>query len=332
MLAEMKSRAVAVTIICLLSACSLTPRAGESEELAPATRQAEEECAAPPSHGEEPLDEYIASTEKLEAYGEEHRDTFGGLYIDPPASNRVVMLFTADLERHHEAVNAIRPGTCTRQVEYTEAELRALVDELAQSLVGEDGIELLVASVDTIGNQVEVSLKSDDPTLEHSLEAMHEGMLDASVFPFPGPWANAKSGDGWRLLATGDELGEAYRVRAARTPSEWKDLWRAIRIDGERPGVDLHDEVVVSFGHGLSRSCPELRLDDVVIEGGVVYSVTSDPLVPRNCTDDLSAAGVFVVALDRGALPADGFTLQLDRDSHKCADCGFVEVIDVPLP
>jgi hypothetical protein len=321
----MTLRVLALVMAIPLVACGGVAAPGTSEGADPRPSElAAVETPPPPRmgpDGPEPPD-----VEDLVAYGNRHRDVFGGLYIDPPGGSSVVMLFTRELETHQRAVNDLLPGTRVRQVRFTESELRALQEELSQSLFGQEGIELLTVSVDTVGNQVEVALKSDDPTLELKLEAAHGGMLDASVFPFPGPWANAESGDGWRLLATGDELGEAYTVRAARTASEWEGLWRAIGIDGERPAVDLDDDVVVSFGHGLSRSCPELRLDDVVIEGGVVYSVTSDPLAPRNCTDDLSAAGVFVIALDRDALPADGFTLRL------CADCGFVEELEVRLP
>ena len=70
----------------------------------------------------------------------------------------------------------------------------------------------------------------------------------------------------------------------------------------------------MSFGHGIGSSCPELRLDGVAIEGGVVFSQTSDPLVPRGCTADLAATAVFVVAVERSALPDDGFTLRLLRE------------------
>jgi hypothetical protein len=107
----------------------------------------------------------------------------------------------------------------------------------------------------------------------------------------------------------------------------------ALDIEGDRTPADLDSEVIVSFGHGLSQSCPELRLDDVVIQDGVVFSVTSDPLSPRGCNDDLSAAAVFVVAIDRAALPANGFTLQLSRDGGPgCVDCGFTPLLEVELP
>jgi hypothetical protein len=266
----------------------------------------------------------------LVAYGAQHADAFGGLYIDPPGGRTIVMLFTRDLEEHERAVSAIQPGTRVRQVSHTEAELNALQTFLVGSLSEQDGIEFLSAALDVIGNKVLVALKSDDPTLELRLETAHLGMLDASVHPFPGPWANAESGDGWRLLAVGANVSEAYTVRAATDATELAELWAAVDVPDEQPAIDFDDEIVVSFGHGLSQSCAELRLDAVVIEGGVVHSVTSDPLAPRGCTLDLSAAAVFVVALERAALPPDAVTLLLERDSEPHPD--FVTVLEVSLP
>jgi hypothetical protein len=321
---------LATVLAVLVTGCGQAGTPTPSEEITAATASVEMPPVEPPGP-DGPAGPPESVIEDLVAYGEQHRDAFGGLYIDPPGGRSVVMLFTRDLEVHERAVNDLAPGTRVRQVRFTEDELRDLQDFLVGSLFGQDGVEFLSASVDVIGNKVEVSLKSDDPTLELRLETAHLGMLDASVFPIPGPWANVESGDGWRLIAVGDELTEAYTVRAATTPEEWDELWAAaVGVDGDRPAVDLDAEVVVSFGHGLSQSCAELRLDDVVIEGGVVFSVTSDPLAPRNCTSDLSAASVFVVALARDALPADGFTLQLDARSAEC--CGDLDELDVPLP
>ena len=269
----------------------------------------------------------------LNAYGAQHAVEFGGLYVDDQAQGSFVMLFTDRLEEHAAALAEIWPRVSVKGVRFSEAELRELQDTLVQELYGADGIELLSAGVDIMANVVQVALKSDDLTLEHRLEAAHPGMLDASVFPLPGAWANVERGDGWRLLAVGNGRAEAYTVRAAVDASEWDALWATLALDGPRPDVDLEREVVVSFGHGLSQSCSELRLDDVRIVDGVVYSVTSDPLAPRGCNLDLSAAAVYVVALDRAALPADRFTLQLDAQGNPgCAeDCGFTPVLDVEL-
>lgn len=268
----------------------------------------------------------------LNAYGAEHVDEFGGLYVDDQSQASFVMLFTDHLEEHAAALAEIWPRVTVHGVRFSEAELRALQDSLARELFGADGIELLSVGVDIIGNTVQVALKSDDPTLEEQLEAAHPGMLDASVFPMPGPWANVESGDGWRLLAVADERSEAYTVRAAGNATEWDAMWAAIGLDSDQPEVDFDAEIVVSFGHGLSKSCPELRLDGVRIADGVVYSVTSDPIAPRGCDADLSAAAVFVVAIDREALPADRFTVQLTREGGPgCQDCGFTPVVEVEL-
>ena len=321
-------RATALAVLvggCGQAATTPTP----SAEIADAPSVALPPAEPPGPDGPAGLPEAVI--EDLVAYGAQHREAFGGLYIDPPGGRTIVMLFTRDLEVHERAVTDLAPGTRTRQVRFTEDELRSLQDFLVGSLFGQDGIEFLSASVDVIGNKVDVALKADDPTLELRLETAHLGMLDASVFPVPGPWANVASGDGWRLLATGQETSEAYTVRAATTPEDWDTLWAAaMGVDGDQPAVDLDAEVVVSFGHGLSQSCAELRLDDVVIEGGVVLSVTSDPLAPRACTTDLSAAPVFVVAMQRDALPADGFTLLLDARSADC--CGDLDELDIRLP
>lgn len=90
--------------------------------------------------------------------------------------------------------------------------------------------------------------------------------------------------------------------------------------------------MAVSFGHGIGSSCRELRLDDVVIHDGLVFSVTSDPLSPRACTADLAGTAVFVAAVSRDALPAAGFILRLGEQTTTCADCGFTGEIEVPLP
>jgi hypothetical protein len=266
------------------------------------------------------------SIEDLIAYGHDHADEFGGLYVDPPGGQSVVMLFTANLEMHHDAVNQIVSGTRTRKVTHTETALTELIESLDSQALQAEGIEMISASVDIIGNQVDLELKTNDPTVELSLELAHAGMLDVTVYPVPGEWANAESGEGWRLVGVVQASGnEAYIVRAATDEVGWTDLWETIG-GGVIPAVDFDVEVVVSFAHGMGSSCPELRLDGVVIGDGVVYSQTSDPLSPRACTADLVAAEVYVVALSRDVLAADGFTLRL------CAACDHAEELDVTLP
>lgn len=152
-------------------------------------------------------------------------------------------------------------------------------------------------------------------------------------------WGNVEAGDGWRLIAAQrvDGPDKAYRVDAANTRRELERLWREIGHHRALPDVDFEREVAVAFAHGIGSSCPELRLDAVVIQGGVVFSSVSDPIVdrfgsPRACTADLVGAVTFVVAVERAALPDDGFTLRLTERSVTCDDCGFSEEIRVDLP
>jgi len=327
----MKARSLlAILCLLLLAGCGLGPGASATADPA----QTDAAPATPPPvrigpDGPEPPD-----TAGLQAYGAEHSDQFGGMYIDPPGGSSVVMLFTADLERHQAAVNAILPGTRVRQVGHTETELVALLESFDFRAFQVEGIEMIGGSVDVIGNRVQLEVKSNDPTVELRLELAHGGMLDVTVFPVPGAWANVSAGDGWRLLIAGETGNqEAYTVRAAPDADAWDEMWTAIGLAGAAPTVDFADEVVVSFGHGIGSSCPELRLDGVVIQDGVVFSETSDPLSPRACTADLAAAAMFVVAVERTSLPDDGFTLRLSRTTTTCgAECGFTEEIEVALP
>jgi len=266
----------------------------------------------------------------LQAYGAEHADEFGGLYVEDQSRGSFVMLFTDHLDEHAVALAEIWPRVTVRDVRFSEAALTGVLEGLDLQGMAGDGIEPVSAGLDTMNNRVTLDLKSDDPSLEARLERQYGGMVEVTVYPLPGEWSNVAEGDAWRLLAAGEAGGDAYTVRAATDEAEWSEMWAAIGLGGDPPSVALESEVVVSFGHGIGSSCPELRLDAVEIVGGVVFSRTSDPLSPRGCTADLIGAAVFVVAVARDALPDDGFTLQLGPE--KVTGGGFTEVIDVPLP
>lgn len=269
--------------------------------------------------------------EGLQAYGQDHLNEFGGLYIDPPGSQHVVVLFTANLDDHARSVEAIHPGTTLRQVEHTEAELMALIQSLDLDSLRAEGVDMLSASVDVIGNRATLEAKSNDITAEARLELVYGGLLDVTIFPIPGEWQNAAEGDGWRLIAAGDSRNDAYVVRAATDEAGYDEMWEAIGLGGSPPAVDLATEAVVSFGHGIGSGCPEVRLDGVRISDNLVYSITSDPLEPRNCTADLVGAAVFVVAIAHGATP-DGFILWLNEYAASRDNAEFSASVEVELP
>lgn len=268
----------------------------------------------------------------LQAYGAEHADEFGGLYVEDQSRGAFGMFFTDRLDEHAAALAEIWPRVTVRGVRYSEAALMDVLERLDLAGMAGPGLEPLSAGLDTMNNVVTLEVKSDDPSLEMRLELQYGAMLDVTVHPLPGAWSNVPEGDGWRLLAAGEASGnDAYTVRAATDDAEFDELWTALGLDGERPAVDFEAEVVVSFGHGIGSSCPERRLDGVSVRDGVVFSLTSDPLEPRGCTADLVGAAVFLVALERSALPTDGFTLRLAEQRITGEGAGSTEVLDVPL-
>jgi hypothetical protein len=247
------------------------------------------------------------------------------------------MLFTADLERHRAALEAL-PGDFrfeVRPARWTEVELKALQMNIVDEMRSVQGVEFMSASLDTIGNVVTVEFKTNDPSLGARLEAEHPGMLVATSYPLPGPWQNKAAGDGWRLMAAGQARTEGYRVRAATTEAEWLAMWEELDPVNPAPELNISEEIAVSFGHGIGSSCPEMRLDDVVIDHHtqLVFSIASDPLQPRACTADLAGGAFFVVALARAALPDSPFTVSLTQDPV-CGgggDCPFDGEIKVDL-
>lgn len=265
---------------------------------------------------------------RLTAYGAKNFDSFGGLMIDPPGTNHYVMLFTGDLERHRAALAALpgAPAVELRGCQFTESEMKAVMDVIVADLGHASDPQLMSVSLDTRNNRVVLEAKSNTPGLQSDLEARYGGSVIVNLYPLPGPWANRQEGVGWRLLASGILRGaseEAYRVHAATTDEEWQVLWRILDTVNPAPPIEIGSEIAVSFAEGIGSGCPEVRLDDVVFDFAdrVIYSVTSDPLAPRGCTADLVGAAFFVVALDRAALPDSPFTVRLWKDIP-CGDGG----------
>jgi len=315
------STMLTVALSCLLVACAAEPVA--TSEPTPPPSVSTPGAASPPA----PV-VGIDDISPLTNYAAAHANEFAGLYVDPPGSRSFVMLFTAHVEEHASALAAIASNVTVRKVRFTERELEDTLNAAIASLGGLAGVQPISGWVDTVNNVVVIEVKTDDPTFEVMTELAHGGRIDVRVYPIPGPWANVESGPGWRLLAvTLAPSDEAHAVRAATDDVALDTLWADLGADGTPPAIDFANEVVVAFMHGIGSSCPELRLDGITIGDGEVMSVVSDPLAPRACTADLVGAVAFIVALERSALPADGFTLWLSSDAKD-----FTQPLDVTLP
>ncbi len=134
---------------------------------------------------------------------------------------------------------------------------------------------------------------------------------DPSTEPPPGP--QQPEGDGWRLLLDEAGVGAPYRTGIATDQTSLAGLWATIGLDDPLPEVDFANEVVVWFGAVYSGSCPEMHLDDVVVDGSTLHVFLVYPNRPAVCTADANPRA-YVVAVELSKLPAGPFVIQLDAD------------------
>jgi len=120
-------------------------------------------------------------------------------------------------------------------------------------------------------------------------------------------------GDGWRLLAD-EHSGARRQVGLAADAAILAELWAEIGLDAPVPEVDFGKHVVISFGVSYSGSCPDIRLDDVVVDGAVVYPEIVNLSREVACTSDLNPHA-YVVALERSRLPSGPFAIQLEAET-----------------
>ncbi len=84
--------------------------------------------------------------------------------------------------------------------------------------------------------------------------------------------------------------------------------------EGEPPAVDFEHEIVLHFGPAVSGSCSNIRLDGLLIEPGLVLPQIVQPGVqPPACTADANPH-TYLLAVERSALPATPFRVQLGPD------------------
>ncbi len=129
--------------------------------------------------------------------------------------------------------------------------------------------------------------------------------------PVPGP--QPPSGTGWELLAAEKGVGRSYHTQLAWDAESLAALWRDAGLDDAVPTVDFQSKIVIWFGAVFGSGCDNLRLDDVIVAGNLVYAEIVLPDSPVSCNMDANPFA-FVVTLDRALLPGGPFSIQLDAD------------------
>lgn len=292
-------------------------------------------AARPPT----PLDEEILR------WADEHPDAVAGVWWDGEAEQFVVVSVdppaSADAIAEALGVEVVagpRGGTPVRveRAPRGATELAALQDRVSELAelgltpsssrrVWDATVEIGLAFLD------EASVGAVRRVFADDLDAICVTGADPATAPPPGP--QPSSGDGWRLLHDEAPAGESYAVDVAVDRSQYAALWTANGLTGEPEPVDFGEEIVIRFGATFSGSCPEIRLDDVVVDrdAGTVTAEIVQLGGNRDCTADDNPRS-YVVAVDRDALPSVPFTVSVYPVCAWCRDVVVEELGDPAAP
>ena len=261
---------------------------------------------------------------------------FEELWIDRDHLGWVTVGFSQDADARQADIERLFPddGVVAVAVEHTRNELRWLQHRVTAALPAVSDSFSVGASVNRGVVDVGVGALTDE--VLSLLEEEFSGApicvdgRDPSTLPSPGPQPQA--GEGWRLLGAERGVGLTYRTGIATDAKDLARLWKQSGLPGEPPAVDFEREVAIWFGHVYGGSCPNQRLDDVVVDEAraLLYPLIVDPDAPLFCTDDAHPYA-FVVAVGRAALPAGPFTIQLDADDPPAGAPRERTVVDVDL-
>ena len=216
----------------------------------------------------------------------------------------------AELEREFPGV-----GVVVVKVANSKRDLRRLADRVGDFV---ERWELRAGwGWGNANNIVELRLPVVSEELAMALDAEFAGEPlcvegpDPQDLPEPGPQPVA--GDGWRMLGWEQGSGPAYEVGIATEQGAYERLWQQSGLGGTRPDVDFVSEVVVWFSEGHGGSCPNLRMDEVIVDHdrSQVYPLIAHLDEAVACTSDLAGAYQFVAAVERAELPPGPFEIGL---------------------
>lgn len=268
-------------------------------------------------------------TTGLDAYTAEHRDTFGGMWLDNTA-RAVTVSFSADVEARRGEVQARWPGVRVVAANLNADGMTALQNELMAKLVDEGLGSSSGQLIQAAGGVVSLGLFVLD---EASVAAVAEfadpalTCLDGQEpdrYTPPGP--QAQSGPGWRLLGL-QEVDVPFQ--AATDVAGLERLWAAFDPDHSAPAVDFGAEVVLAFptyGTGIQNSGCGSRFDGFSVgDDGVVRLDLPAPGGEPVC-EAMAVPGAYVVALDRSALPTGTVTVEIVRKQVDYGPLGSITV------
>ena len=323
-----------MALLVALAGCG-SPQGEDVEPLAGGAAPSETPAAPPPDGGSFPSCEDVPQVSAPEAayadtpvyVGNEmpitqvqawarRRPGFEEIWIDRERHGWITVAFSEDAAARQAELEDefVGVGVVVVAVDWTARQLRRLqmrvtaalgtfLDSYAVDAATTKGVVGITVGVltDEVRAEIEARFAGDPICLDGG---------DPADQPAPGP--QPSGGDGWRLLVDRAGAGQPYRTGIASDELSLDALWATLELSEPLAEVDFETEVVIWFGAVYSGSCPEIRLDDVVVdeESATVHAsiVQTDPGVA--CTADANPRA-YVVSVDRSRLPAGPFVIQL---------------------
>lgn len=321
------TRRIAITLLAIgsgIAACGEPPNASSQAPAGEVVPQPIPRCADVPrlsapagAYRDTPI--YVGNEMPVEAV----RDWAIGqpgyeeIWIDREHNGWVAVAFSRDAAARQQDLEREFPGVgvVAIPVDWSTVELEALqarVHEVLPPDVAGGSGTLVTQGVVSIWAGVLTPERVALIEAEFSGERVCLEGMDPADAPAPGPQQPA--GIGWRLLAT-EPTGSAYRTGIAWDAASLEEVWAASGVSAPIPAVDFGADVVIWFGAVYGSSCPDLRLDDVVVDGArrIVHADLVLVGAPMSCTSDANPRA-FLVAVQRWALPAPTFAIQLTAE------------------
>jgi hypothetical protein len=275
--------------------------------------------------GDRPIYAGNAPTGKIQRWARQ-QPGYADLWIDRDNYGWVVVAFAQDAAKRQADIERRFPelGAVAVAVEHSKKDLkqaRRRVSREVIPLLKEQGLEEWSLWDDPSRNVVGLGAG----VLTDERVALLEAKIgddpvcisgsDPSWLVPDGPQPTA--GEGWTLIGQQrSDAGPFYRTGLASDRRQLEALWSEARMDGDAPAVDFERDVVLWFAEPHGSTCDLLRLDDIVIdhEAALIHPLIVMPDDPTFCTDDLSGAYQYLVAVERERLPAAPFAIQLDPE------------------
>lgn len=244
---------------------------------------------------------------------------FVDIWIDREHNGWVTAAFSDNVAERQAEIEEEFPGegVVAVAVDWTQSDLSDLQQQVGEELDGV--VEIWGSWIDPVTGYVGLSI---DVLSEENLAAIGErlagericveGLEPEDTVP-AGP--QPQEGAGWRLLVDEQGVGSPFETGLAWDRGSLADLLDRIGgladVDLE---VDFENEVVIWFGAVYGSSCPNLRLDDVVVDDDLVHATIVNTDNAFACTDDANSH-TYLVAVERSKLPEAPFYVSADADA-----------------